>query len=453
MMTSLDVPGDSAAATKTLARAGETEPRPTFGRHWLLYLGALAYLCLRTPYELLHGYVYDEEGTVFLRYAWDVKPWRALIAPHQGYYLLFTNVCGIIAARMLPLAQAGHFFFFAEIAVEMLLVYMAVQCESLVGAGQKTLAVAVVLLTPPTASIPLSTIHAQFFLAVTTGVILISDAERLRVGRLLALACAGLTGLVSCILLPFFVLQAWKERTAARLAQVGVLLACALVQVAAVLTQPQVLHVPGISLRFSAGALFAFGVVDHFFSGWSYVEACKATTTPKLEQWRDLWWLGVECASGAYVAGMLFLSWKGGRAARLLAAAAVVSVVVGFKRGGILGFGLMCGSGGRYFFIFNLLIGLSLVLTARHAAGMYARAARVLVACSLLSGLLDVKSIATRPHLPVWSQEVAAWRANPNYRLQVRPPEWPPVRLMREPGDQDLPAGIYDTTNPDWMER
>src|ERR1035441_2213771 len=160
----------------------------------------------------------------------------------------------------------------------MLLVYMLVQCESLAGAGQKALAVALALLTPPTASITLSTIHAQFFLAVTTGVILISDAERLRLGRIAALACAGLTGAASCVLLPFFLMQAWKEgtaapagqaggaaggapacagltgaascvllpfflmqawkeRTAARAAQAGVLLACTLAQLAVVLAQ------------------------------------------------------------------------------------------------------------------------------------------------------------------------------------------------------------------------
>ena len=161
----------------------------------------------------------------------------------------------------------------------------------------------------------------------------------------------------------------------------------------------------------------------------------------------------MEGASALYLAGMLLLSWKGGRAARLLAAAAMLSIAVSFKRGGVLDYDLMCGSGGRYFFIFNVLIGLSLVLTAYHAAGMYRRVARVLVAGSLLAGILDVKYIATRPHLPIWSQEVAAWRADPDYRLQLRPVYWPDLKLTRAPGGRDLPAGIYDTTNPGWQDR
>jgi len=94
--------------------------RPTFRRYWLLYLGALTYLCLRTPYELLHGFVYDEEGSVYCVCV-GREPVARPDAPHQGYYALFPNVCGLIAARALPLEQAGHFLFGAEIAVQMLL--------------------------------------------------------------------------------------------------------------------------------------------------------------------------------------------------------------------------------------------------------------------------------------------------------------------------------------------
>ena len=116
----------------------------------------------------------------------------------------------------------------------------------------------------------------------------------------------------------------------------------------------------------------------------------------------------------------------------------------------------MCGSGGRYFFIFNVLVGLSLVLTARHAAGGYlaggAHVLVVLVRCCRGFSMLS-KAIATRGHLPIWSQEVAVWRADPDYRLQIRPGAWPDLTLTREPGGRNLPAGIYDTTNPGWQDR
>src|SRR5947209_19769127 len=46
----------------------------TKSRSWHLWgamLLALLLLCLRTPYAALHGAIVGEEGTVYLRFAWD----------------------------------------------------------------------------------------------------------------------------------------------------------------------------------------------------------------------------------------------------------------------------------------------------------------------------------------------------------------------------------------------
>ncbi len=442
------------------ADARETKAQPTAGRTWLLCAGALLFLCLRTPYELVHGMVYDEEGTVYLRYAWDATVRHALLAPHQGYYSLFANGCGVVAARVVPLEQAGHFLFGAEIAVQLLMVWMVVECERFAGVWQKLLAVAVALLTPPTSAIVLSTIHGQFFLAVMTAAILISDAERLRWARLAALGLAGLTGVTSCLLLPLFVWQAWRERARdrpqrmdARKAQVAVLGVCAVVQALVILTQPRDFHGTHSTLRFYAGALLSNGVMDHFFTSWSYVEVCKAVGSPKLRNLQELFWLAVEGASALYLAVTAWLAWRSGRAARLMAAAALLSLAASFSRSLVVNMDLMCGSGGRYFVIFNILTGLSLVLVSQNTRGLSALAARVLLACCLWSGARELEYIAIHPHLPVWSQQVAAWRADPARGIAVRPGYWPDVKLTREPGNQDLPANIYDTNQPGWRDR
>lgn len=430
-----------------------TAPRTAITRNTLLCLGALLFLCLRTPYEFLHGVVYDEEGTVYLRYAWDATISRALFAPHQGYYSLFANVCGVLAAHVVPIAQAAHFLFGAELAVQMLMVWMVVECELFTGAWLKLTAVAVVLLTPPTSAIVISTIHAQFFLAIVTALILVSNPERLRRTRLLTLFLAGLTGVVSCVLLPLFALQAWRERSTARYTQVAVLGACALVEAAVLLAQPQNFQGGHSTLRFYAGALLSNGVLDHFFTSWSYVEVCKAVGSPKLRNLQELFWLSLEAASALYLLATSWMAWKSGWAARMLAAAAILSLVASFSRSLITDYYLMCGSGGRYFVIFNILLGLSLVLVARNPNRIYAWTARALLACCLWSGLREVPGIAQRPHLPVWSQQVAAWRLDPNHKLETRPILWPPVKLTAQPGNQNLPAAIYDTNIPGWRDR
>ena len=174
-------------------------------------LAALGLLCLRTPYSVLHGAIVGEEGTVYLRFAWDTPVIHALIAPHQGYYSLYANLCGIIAARVLPLEWAAHFLFFAEAVIQLLLVVVVLQCERLRRAEQKWAMILLALLAPPTASILISTVNAQFFLAVVTGVILISDASRLWLFRVLLLLFAGLNGVLTLVLWPLFVWQAFKE--------------------------------------------------------------------------------------------------------------------------------------------------------------------------------------------------------------------------------------------------
>ena len=90
---------------------------------------ALLVLFCRLPRLLLHGRILAEEGTTYLRYAWDATPLRAMLAPHQGYYSLLDNLCALIAARLLPLSAAALFFTWSAVAVQLLLLFLVVECE------------------------------------------------------------------------------------------------------------------------------------------------------------------------------------------------------------------------------------------------------------------------------------------------------------------------------------
>lgn len=401
---------------------------------------------------MVHGFIYDEEATVYLRYAWDAGIWRALVAPHQGYYAFFPNVCGIIAARVVPLMQAARFCFWAEIAVQMLLVYMVVQCERFESYWTKALAVAIALLSPPTETIATSTIHGQFFLAAMTGIILVSDAERLRRARLLALLFAGLTGVTSCVLMPFFLVQARKERSPARIAQARVLIACTLVQVMVLYFQPWILHGPHSTFGFYSGALLAFGVLGHFFTYAAHAKACAAIGSTKLEHWRDLWWAGVSAGAIVYAGFILFLSARAGRSAKLLVGAAFLSLAVSFKRSGAIDSDLMCGSGGRYFFIFNVLVGFALLLVRSKKLGWKSQVAAVMIAACVVSGAMDVRVRWRRPHVPDWQEQVAHWRTDHRHPIELRP-GWPGLKLAAVPRQEGLPPDIYDSTEPGWQDR
>src|SRR5882757_10650859 len=94
---------------------------------------ALAFLViyLKSPGELLHGQVYAEEGTTYLRYAWNADPIRAFFAPHMGYYSLLDNAITLIAARLLPLSAAAYLFSWSALSVRLLASYLIVTSEHL----------------------------------------------------------------------------------------------------------------------------------------------------------------------------------------------------------------------------------------------------------------------------------------------------------------------------------
>jgi len=334
----------------------------------------------------------------------------------------------------------------------MLLVIIVVRCERFHTFGQKACATAIVLLTPPTAAIALSTIHAQFFLAVATAVILISDAEQSRKLRSLSLGLAAFTGITSAILAPLFLFQAYRERSRARMFQTMILVAGLAVQCAVLYSQPRMLHGPHSTFGFYSASVVGTGMLEHFFTRTSLQEACKVVGSPKIAAWRGLFWLVMEVGAALVVATLLFVSVVAGRSVRLLIWAGLIVLTIGFKRSGAIDLDLMCGSGGRYFFAFNILASLSLLLLWQRRLPRWSALAAVLIAGSILSGLLEL-NLMEEITGPVWSNEVAAWRADPQYQLQLRPGYWPGLKLTAQPGNKSLPSGIYDTTNPGWEEK
>jgi hypothetical protein len=387
-----------------------------------------------------------EEGSVYLRYAWDSPVWRALLAPHQGYYSLFANLCGVLSARVLPLQWAGHFYFFAEIAIEMLLVYVLVECECFTTVREKALAIAVMLLIPNTASISLSTINAQFYLGVIAGVILISDAERHRTIRIALLGFCGLNGVLSCVLFPLYLFQAYQERTIARWVQVGALGVGCLVQALAILV-PGLVAAPHPSVAAIASSLFVSGFVQQFLGQRAVNEVLKISGSPRLGAWAPLWRTGLEIAAALYLTGIIVLAQRNRRAVKLVCAAAILGLVPTIIRG-------TGSAGGRYFYLCTAFVGLALTLTTLKSNRI--DLVRLLLAASLISGAVEMVNLQqgiSRAGMPVWSQEVAAWRQDPNHPLKIEQNFWIGVKLTPQPGNQVLPANVYDSTMPGWRDR
>ncbi len=139
---------------------------------------------------MLHGRILAEEGTTYLRYAWDATPLHALLAPHQGYYSLLDNLCALIAARLLPLSAAALFFTWTAVAVQLLLLFLAIECEVFRTPIERCCALFALLLVTPNFEVWLNLENCQSLLAVAAAIVLISSARRLFAIRTATL-CAG----------------------------------------------------------------------------------------------------------------------------------------------------------------------------------------------------------------------------------------------------------------------
>jgi len=420
----------------------------------LLLLGALVFLFLRAPIPLVRGFLYAEEGTTYLRYAWDAPVVRALLAPHQSYFSIYPNVVGVLAARVVPLEYVGIFCGWCTIAVQLLMVLVVSQCEIFDNFKVKTLAAAVSLLTVPSLSVAMSSIFAQFFLAVCTGVILMSDVERLRVFRGSVLLLGGLTGVANCILGPFFIWAAWRDRSRTRAIQAGILTVCTVIQVIVVHHMMQVQD-RGLTrhsaLPYVLAAYLINGPVSQLLTSWGGHIGCRVLMTPLLARWSSIIWVLAEVATVVTFFFFVWLLVRGGTAARRFGQIALFSLVVGLAGALPLNARLMCDGGARYFFLCNVFVGFGLICALKQKWKITNRVPRglaLMLGCILISGIYDAVTLWTRPpFMWDWQTEVAHWRADPTYEIRVAPEYWIGVVLTREHANADLPAYIYDSNN------
>lgn len=415
-------------------------PRPRPNSPFVLLLGAALLVLLRSPLLLLHGRVYAEEGTTYLRFAWDTTWAHALLATHQGYYALVPNVVALVAARVVPLTWVALLFPWSALVFQLLAVWLAIRCDAFAGHKTKLLAVLVVVLSPPSGEVWLNTINSQFYLAICTALILISKP---RLSHLAILLLSGLTGVVSCFLLPFLWLRAYVERTRLALTQAILLSACTALQIVLVL-RAGLRHVDHhlaylIEACADKNVLFVFftSLPAKYFANFASAHATAALLPAIL--------LLVVLA----VLLSRVMSY-GGRPAVLLISMAIwgeaCALFCGIDVGSLIVFPY---ANPRYFLFCNVCIGLAIVLawssslptTRMHLI------VRCLLGATLLSGTVDY--IRTRKMAaagPDWPSQINLRGQTPNRPIRIAPADWSPLYLAPGHPDLNLPDDIYDST-------
>jgi hypothetical protein len=298
-------------------------------------------------------------------------------------------------------------------------------------------AIALLLVVQPNQAVWLNTINSQFHLCVAAAVILISEppSRAWAAARLCILGLAGLTGVVSCLLLPFFVVEYFLARRGHRLQEIVVLAAASIVQGAAVLSGPgrgapgdfgllamTLLTKQWILPVLGSGAADAFGAYARENRLYEHLVPAILALIP---------WAAV--GAGAIL-------W-GGRQARLLLAASVSIASVSFLQsvdagspGWLVGHLSALGAG-RYYFAPNVLLAFALLLSPRTGPPSRAGGSRpfrvvclaVMIAIFAL-GSIDFAASRKRHKWffsgPSWPAEVEKWREGGEGALRIWPRPW-----------------------------
>lgn len=422
-------------------------------RELLLYLlGALLVLFARAPRLLLEGRIVAEEGTTYLLYAWNSTPLRAFLAPHQGYFSLMDNGVAFIAARLLPLSAAALLFAWSAALVQLLLLYLVVQCEWLRTPRERWTALLALLLVTPSYEIWLNVENSQSLLPICAAVILISSLDRLYPVKIFTLVLAGFTGPTTIPLTPLFWLRAWKQRSRRALGQAiavtlpfcieSYLIFRSIVTGGRIVQHEWRAMVAYISSRVIV-LPFATGRAAYYYDIFLFHHPGRSW-----ELLTSLFLLVTFCTAFA-----VFLI--SSRASLVLLIAALFSSVFSWYGCGPCSFQLLdriTGGEGRYFYAANAMIFLAAVIAMyRTPRRPLARLLSAGVAILFISGIVHYVRLApTLEKYPAWLPQVRRWEGDERQPILLAPEFWRifPLHLHHQhPNRADLPFNAYDSNN------
>ena len=413
---------------------------------WFLLLAAALAMLLRAPVYVTGPSFWAEEGTLYFATAWDHSLDESLVYRPAGYLLLWANLATTAAARLvrggvLPLTHAPQVTVLFALAVQLLPVAVIACSRAPFWGGpvRRAIGVLVVLVGVLTDEIWLNTVNSQPWLVLAAVLLLLEPPASGRRAWAVTgvLALAGLTAPTTSALLPLFAWRSWRSRTPLAVAQVGVLVACALVQAWCVWSatrggQPLPTRTGGLDVGVFAGTVWMRTlIVPLLGTGWAEDFGHLIARSGGIGLATGLVLLVL---AGALI-GWLARGLRAGERGMLVGAYVLVTTLTLLTAVGDKAMLLHTPStSSRYVFTSGVLVLLMLLGCVRGGAGVMRPAV-----CALLLGFALVRgvtrypgSVRWRPSWPSWTEQVRAWEADPQRPLQIWPPPWvlslaPPV--------------------------
>lgn len=407
-------------------------------RERLIMLGCYAVLLVaRMPHVLFGGRFWAEEGVVYFANALHLPWYRALVAPHSGYMNLTASAATLLAA--FDVAHAPWISTTIALLVQLCPAILLLRCSVPWLQGRLVLVLALLAMALPVngAEIWLNSITSQFHLALCVALILALPLERRVAARVFPgflLVLAPLSGPIAGCLAPLFLLRAALERSRARLVQAVLLGGATLVQMAIMAAHAEPDRVIGIGPHM----LLLIAYIKHIVIPLDgLVEAHDIAT--RLTQVGQLGHPVVTAAGVTIIVALgMALAIRGSRIPEASWLFAGGLLVMALSYVGALGAHsdlLQVTFGMRYAYVPNALFSLTLLALATRPGFVQGAAALLLVWVLAVGGRAYFNTDQFFASGPGWRSVLAAWRADPEHRMQAWPPssDWL-VRLGPPPG-------------------
>lgn len=438
-------------ADAALDLAGQQSRRRLFAL-LVLSLGVVVLNVIRCPELLLTPRFYAEEGANYFAGAYQRSFASHIFSANFGYYTLYNQLATALAARA-PLEWAPLVTIWLALGVQVGISLFALwgDIPPLRRVWQRgALALAIPLLIWPEYWLTSIGMHCWF----ATGVFLVligpalTSGRSASYGRLGYLAFAGLSGVISCFMIPAFSLRAWRERSRFHARAAAVLLGCLLVH-GGVFLYTLLNRAGELTSRFTPNPLSSLltkWVIYQFavpFAGRGIFEsgasrwfgALVAGMFQRVSQLNDFFYSPLVFGSFAMIvaAGVIILNRRRTDVQVITLAFLTVctfSVV----------FSVNFSGGPRYYFLPSLML-LTLLLMSVDLAlpRVLTAGALFLVVTSLAANGLEFRQIlrqrAYNPDYPSWKTEVTIWRVFPDHELKIWPPDWRMTLHKREPAN------------------
>lgn len=385
-----------------------------------------------------------EEGSLHFAYSFTHSWWKSLIEPQVGYLNFWPNLATWIAAQF-PLETAPLITTLMSFFVQLVPVALILFSNSPFWNGwiRKIAGIAILFFTPLTSEGWLNSINSYTYFGIITFLILLEEipfgAIRSWVYRVLLLL-GGLSGTLSCFLIPLFFFRALEEKKKERLVQLLILSACAVVQILLIFSYQatesfgQRLHLIGlttfgVTMWTQGFALFIFG----FNQVHEWARTLFSLATQDLASFQM--WGRLLLVAGTALLFLLStnlprkLRWIFLSSYLILMLLPMMFSVIKDK------YALIdTGLHQRIFLAPNVILGWMMLKGIQFSKERSWRASFsnlvsilsiLIIGASLFWGFQTYRERwSVAEYWPDWKTEVATWRTNPEYPLRIQPEGW-----------------------------